>query len=171
MCNEFYEVEEDIESYESDADEADDTPLQSPATDAWIKCEATAALSMAKLLFPTKRELAPYASNPGYLASTRWRELRSRVIRAASGRCTKCNISSFRCRERYGCGLDVHHLTYERFGNERDDDLSVLCRRCHLEAECAKLQHVMFIPACHPGWVRCVCGNYVGIKSAAGDRA
>jgi hypothetical protein len=29
----------------------------------------------------------------------------------------------------------VHHLTYERFGHERMDDLRVLCKRCHDEAD------------------------------------
>jgi hypothetical protein len=39
-----------------------------------------------------------------------------------------------------GCGkqgdnsLDVHHLTYERMGDELDEDLAVMCRTCH-EAE------------------------------------
>jgi 5-methylcytosine-specific restriction endonuclease McrA len=27
--------------------------------------------------------------------------------------------------------LDVHHRTYERFGHEDVDDLTVLCRTCH----------------------------------------
>ena len=27
--------------------------------------------------------------------------------------------------------LQVHHLNYERVGNERDDDLILLCHRCH----------------------------------------
>ena len=27
--------------------------------------------------------------------------------------------------------LDVHHLTYERLGREKDEDLRVLCRACH----------------------------------------
>jgi hypothetical protein len=30
--------------------------------------------------------------------------------------------------------LDVHHKTYERFGgDERMDDLEVLCRFCHIK--------------------------------------
>ena len=29
--------------------------------------------------------------------------------------------------------LEVHHLTYERVGNERDDDLVALCCYCHEE--------------------------------------
>lgn len=44
-------------------------------------------------------------------------------------------IDDYTCQ---GCGcqnkpLDVHHLTYERFGHEDIDDLLSLCRRCHQE--------------------------------------
>ena len=28
-------------------------------------------------------------------------------------------------------GLQTHHETYERFGNEDFDDLLVLCKKCH----------------------------------------
>jgi hypothetical protein len=38
-------------------------------------------------------------------------------------RCQVCNR---------GLGtLDVHHRTYERRGQELDEDLTVLCRACH----------------------------------------
>ena len=36
--------------------------------------------------------------------------------------------------EKDGCtneATDVHHLTYERIGKERLDDLQALCRKCH----------------------------------------
>lgn len=31
--------------------------------------------------------------------------------------------------------LDVHHLTYDRFGREELDDLVLLCRDCHKEVD------------------------------------
>ena len=48
----------------------------------------------------------------------------------------KLSIAGYRCEE---CGaegpLDVHHLTYDRFGgDERMTDLQVLCRPCHNQA-------------------------------------
>lgn len=27
--------------------------------------------------------------------------------------------------------LEVHHLNYDNLGNEKDEDLIILCRRCH----------------------------------------
>lgn len=48
------------------------------------------------------------------------------------------------------CGRDaeeVHHLSYEHFGNERMDELASLCRRCHRKAE------ELYDPAKTP-WIR-----------------
>ena len=60
-----------------------------------------------------------------YLRSERWRMLRKQVLRRAGWRCECCGR----------CGpLDVHHLTYERFGRESMGDLQALCRDCHDEA-------------------------------------
>lgn len=37
--------------------------------------------------------------------------------------------------------LEVHHLTYIRLGNEREDDLCVLCKECHMR------RHKRYLPA------------------------
>ena len=56
-----------------------------------------------------------------------WREVVCpRILRRAGGRCE-------RCRKRRP--LEVHHLTYERLGCERDEDLLVLCPPCHRAAD------------------------------------
>lgn len=39
--------------------------------------------------------------------------------------CQRCHWNF--CRDE----LEVHHLTYERLGNEKDGDLVVVCKRCH----------------------------------------
>src|SRR5947207_3117264 len=57
-----------------------------------------------------------------YLRSDHWRETRLGALDRAEHRCQVCNRT-----ER----LDVHHRTYERIGEERPADLTVLCRRCH----------------------------------------
>lgn len=44
------------------------------------------------------------------------------AIRKAGERCQLCNR---------GGELHVHHRTYERFGAEMEDDLTVLCAGCH----------------------------------------
>jgi hypothetical protein len=36
--------------------------------------------------------------------------------------------------------LEVHHRTYERLGDERDEDLEVLCTRCHEQHHIAALE-------------------------------
>lgn len=63
--------------------------------------------------------LLPYSE---YLESEHWKEKRAKARERANGRCQICN----------GDGeLHTHHRTYERIGHERDDDLIVLCKRCH----------------------------------------
>jgi hypothetical protein len=57
-----------------------------------------------------------------YLSSSHWRSLAARIKTARGNRCERCGET-----ER----LDAHHLTYDRIGHERDEDLMVLCRECH----------------------------------------
>lgn len=57
-----------------------------------------------------------------YLNSEHWHITRLAALERAGHRCQVCNGAD---------RLDVHHRTYERLGNERPEDLTVLCRRCH----------------------------------------
>ena len=57
-----------------------------------------------------------------YLRSAHWRTLRQQVLRRAGGRCETCGRAG---------RLEVHHLMYERRGNELLGDLRALCRDCH----------------------------------------
>lgn len=57
-----------------------------------------------------------------YLLTDWWKKIKSAAIRRADSRCQVC----------YSRGLlNVHHRTYARLGCEMDNDLTVLCRRCH----------------------------------------
>ena len=71
----------------------------------------------------TRKEAAYFE----YLASAVWRE-KCREARARAGQvCEGCKSTG---------PLDVHHLTYDRFGgDELPADLRVLCRRCHKSAD------------------------------------
>ena len=58
--------------------------------------------------------------------SPRWEIMRQQVwARANKHNGGKCEL----CRLRSGC--DVHHLTYERLGDEDLRDLLLVCRPCH----------------------------------------
>jgi len=60
-----------------------------------------------------------------YILSDTWKR-KSRAAKYRVGyRCQVCNRSSDEDI------LDTHHRTYERLGYELDEDLIVLCRRCH----------------------------------------
>lgn len=59
-----------------------------------------------------------------YLRSKVWQSKRRRAIRRAGGACQVCNARR---------PLEVHHREYpDRWGNEPDDDLVVLCAACHM---------------------------------------
>lgn len=69
------------------------------------------------------------AHSTAYLAhinSEKWRRIRLRILRLASYRCQRCKTAK---------AEEVHHLTYERLGHERDNDLQALCKPCHTIAD------------------------------------
>lgn len=57
-----------------------------------------------------------------YLRTREWRQRRDDALRRAKWTCERCPAQR---------GLQVHHKTYERLGNERPEDLQVLCVTCH----------------------------------------
>ena len=57
-----------------------------------------------------------------YRLTPEWRLRRNRVLLRAGNKCELCDS-----HER----LDVHHRTYERYGDEQLNDLIALCRICH----------------------------------------
>jgi hypothetical protein len=75
---------------------------------------------MLGLLKPRSRASSGYEE---YLQTPYWKRRREDKLRAVGRTCQLCNRGSVT--------LDVHHRTYERLGNELDEDLTVLCRDCH----------------------------------------
>lgn len=57
-----------------------------------------------------------------YLESAAWQAKRLAALKRAGFVCLQCGS-----RDR----LEVHHLSYERLGDELPADLTVLCARCH----------------------------------------
>jgi hypothetical protein len=57
-----------------------------------------------------------------YMASSEWKGIRKRKLQQVGYRCQGCSSD-----ER----LEVHHLSYARFGYEHLNDLQVLCHLCH----------------------------------------
>ena len=58
-----------------------------------------------------------------YLKSPEWKALKSKVLNRDNYTCQSCNTN--------GISLEVHHITYQNFGNENLSDLVSLCRNCH----------------------------------------
>lgn len=57
-----------------------------------------------------------------YLQTDHWKAIRAQALARANYRCQVSN-STYR--------LQVHHRTYENLGNERPEDVVVLCEECH----------------------------------------
>ena len=57
-----------------------------------------------------------------HLKSEEWRVRRQLVLRRARNLCEKCGKRRAR---------QVHHLTYERLGDEKLEDLEAVCAPCH----------------------------------------
>jgi hypothetical protein len=58
----------------------------------------------------------------GYLRSPEWAKLRTAVLLRDGNQCNHCGSD---------CNLHVHHLTYDRRGDECLNDLITLCATCH----------------------------------------
>jgi len=69
-----------------------------------------------------------------YLQSNHWKAMRKRQLKLANYKCGLCNSKD---------NLNVHHKTYENRGDEKDEDLIVLCQECH-----AKF-HGKFVEECN----------------------
>ena len=68
-----------------------------------------------------------------YLQSDEWFQIRFRALLLARFHCEFCGQPA-NATGRGPLGLDVHHLSYDRLGEERPEDVIVLCRDCHSDA-------------------------------------
>ena len=57
-----------------------------------------------------------------YLNTKRWKDLAQKRKALVGNRCQLCNETGI---------LHLHHRTYENLGCEKDEDLIVLCAKCH----------------------------------------
>jgi 5-methylcytosine-specific restriction endonuclease McrA len=63
------------------------------------------------------------ADKAAYMKTAKLKKKRKAKLDQAGRRCERCGSVNGR--------MDVHHKTYDRLGNERLEDLVVLCVRCH----------------------------------------
>jgi len=57
-----------------------------------------------------------------YLKSDYWKEIKNQVLERDDNRCRLCNSKN---------DLQVHHRTYNNLENERLEELTTLCKKCH----------------------------------------
>lgn len=64
----------------------------------------------------------PYHQKMSYLHSDQWKQVKRKVLKRDGHHCQSCGSSLH---------LEVHHVTYDRLGNEDLSDLVTLCNSCH----------------------------------------
>jgi hypothetical protein len=67
-----------------------------------------------------------------YIQSSVWKQKAESAKGMAGYRCQVCN------KNKDEVVLNTHHRTYERLGNEKPEDLTVLCKECHSLYEISK---------------------------------
>lgn len=66
-----------------------------------------------------RRDPAAYQA---HINGAEWRAFRAQILKERGGRCEACRATG---------PMPLHHLTYANFGNERSEDVAVLCVECH----------------------------------------
>lgn len=72
--------------------------------------------------FRMKRKLNWFRDHNRYLQSDEWRKIRQSVLMRDGYLCQCCKVSK---------ATEVHHLHYQTWRRESEDDLISLCRNCH----------------------------------------
>jgi CRISPR system Cascade subunit CasD len=99
--------------------------LRNPSHGArWIK-PITVSVPLVASPLPPRRERRRRIN----YASAQWRSIRAERLAYDSGLCVFCKMEA----------EDVHHVTYERVGAERIEDLRSLCKICH--DACTQLEY------------------------------
>lgn len=94
------------------------------------------ALKKAHIKGPEPSVEASRDSRQKHYASAEWKELRSRALERDGYQCQSCGMTEEKHQEKFGVGLNVHHLTdIADFENPKDADtlenLETLCAECH----------------------------------------
>lgn len=100
--------------------------VENPERSVW-KLAGAAAEPAAPLVdaAPRRDRLTELRTMPyrDYLRTTEWRRTRAAALHRAAQACS-LDVT-------HTAGLEVHHRTYERLGEELPGDVVVLCRECH----------------------------------------
>jgi 5-methylcytosine-specific restriction endonuclease McrA len=86
-----------------------------------------------------------------YIQTYHWLQV-AEETRMHRPHCEVCGMNRQWSRYFWGVDLNVHHKTYENLGNEKPEDLEVLCVRCHSERHNLKPPPIFSAPKWTPEW-------------------
>lgn len=61
------------------------------------------------------------------ISNAEWKTLKRKVAEQRGDRCERCGGE--------GVSLELHHVHYRTLGNEKPEDVELLCRECHAKAD------------------------------------
>lgn len=79
---------------------------------------------LANILRPASKEQW-WRKYSTHLKSDKWKAFKLRIIAKRGAMCERCGTSGHSVR------LDLHHISYTNVGREREEDVKLLCHRCH----------------------------------------
>lgn len=89
-----------------------------------------------------------------HLRSAYWANLKQKVIKRRGSKCERCQAADL--------PLDLHHEHYKTFGRERQKDVVLLCRACHIVKDIERKKR----GDADRAWYR-LCGEFGGHVSDA----
>lgn len=90
-----------------------------------LKASLTVKPKKKKSKVESKKEPKLNQAYKDHINSDKWKEFRKTILVKYKHTCQKCN-NIFLPRD-----LHVHHLHYRTFGNEKDEDVKLVCVGCH----------------------------------------
>lgn len=62
-----------------------------------------------------------------HISSAEWKSLKHKIIEQRGNRCERCGQEN--------ASLELHHVHYHSLGNEKPEDVELLCSECHSKAD------------------------------------
>jgi hypothetical protein len=112
-----------------------------------------------------------FADYTEYLRSDQWKRTRAAFLAHVTEICSGCHIPAWLCKLAYGKGFNVHHTNYDHLGEEKLEDLEILCWRCHELQHFGKsdLPKILMHPCVYCGRPRIIFDPPVNIHVKADD--
>ena len=92
--------------------------------DKWLTERKSEVVNLWESVKRINFESSKYGKYSSYLGTEEWKLKRNEALKRDENLCQVCKINE---------AVEVHHITYENFSNEKLEDLLSVCKDCHIE--------------------------------------